>query len=190
MIKPIAPTVTEKLQITRTKKWDEVVRARQLVYKEFVSAGYIHPDIVFNLMHPLDEHYLDSTHIFIAKKGDLIVGTNTLSLDKTHVDNIPEFSKYIDKTKGRVASSFNMATLPSYRSSTVYIKLIKITSQAVIVNNVAICYFTIHPKHEAFYKKALNMTTLAKLDNMPGLHNAPVVFMKVDSPDIPKKWYT
>ena len=51
-----------------------------------------------------------------------------------------------------------------------------------------ISLYTFNPRHKRVYQRLLNMRTVASSAGTQGLSNAPAVFMRLDTPDIPARW--
>lgn len=149
---------------------EDMHQVYRLTHDMYVGAGYIEPqpDGVYRHYPHLDG--IPETTVFVAERDDLIVGTNSLTVDgphKLHVDeDFPEEVEAIRhecaSTNKNLGASWRMSTSPELRNSTmVVMELITATMESMGQQHVNLMLSSLNPKHEGFYKRLLGLETVA-----------------------------
>ena len=172
--------------IRRIQTTEELERVYRLTHDVYVKSGYCKSKKNGRLVHYPHLDNIPETTVFIAIKNGKIVGTNSITLDGPkglHVDE--DFLNDVNKVRAegrRLVASWRIVT--DCKGIKPVIELIsKTTDYALNELKAETALFTFHPKHERFYKKFLNMRTIARNGCMK-LDNAPAVLMRVDKETI------
>ena len=173
--------------IRQIQTTDELHGVWKLTHDVYVRNGYCKPRATGWLIHYPRLDSIIETTVFIAIEGGKIVGTNSITLDGPcglHVDN--DFPKEVNKIRQerrKLCASWRIVT--DCKGIMTVVRLIKKTiSYALNELQVETALFTFNPDHESFYKRYLNMTTIARCDCIGKLKNAPAVLMRADKETI------
>ena len=173
--------------VRRIQTTQELHDVWRLTHDVYVKAGYCKRRETGWLIHYPRLDNIIETAVFIAIENGRIIGTNSITLDGPkglHVDD--DFPKEVNKIRKegrRLVASWRIVT--DCKGIMPVVRLIKKTL-AFGLNELwaETALFTFNPEHENFYKKYLNMTTIAKRDCIGKLHNAPAVLMRADKETI------
>lgn len=185
------PHAIEVRPIGSDAELDEVYR---LTHDAYAERGYCQPTADGRLIHYPHLDGIPETTVLVAIVDGKIMGTNSWTLDGPrglHVDS--DFKTECDairKEGRRLASSWRIATRSCCRQEQrVVMSLIQRTVSDCLDAGVETSVFTFNPRHEAIYRRMLNMTTVARRDDIHGLCNAPAVFMRLNLESIPERFY-
>lgn len=190
------PTCLEQhhqFNITLVKTEQELDQVQRLVHDSYVKEGYIEPQENGKLVHFQNINQRNATHTLIAKCGDKIIGTASITMDNEYFVPIDktfmEEYKQVRATGRKIAVIWRLVVGNNYRQhSRVVSKLIK---NAINVGftagaNTKICIFNQH--HEKFYKKVLGMKVITRRDSLTCLNNLPATLMQLDKETCPSRW--
>ena len=179
-----------KLRAAKNKRdLDQIYR---LVHDAYVERGYIEPrDDGRLVLYPRLDNIPETT-VIIMWDGDLIVGTNSLTIDGPRgLPSDEDFKKECKSIRAegrRLAGSWRLCTRTGYRDERhIVLELIARTVRLTLQNDIETCVFTINPRHVDVYRRLLNMTLVSQReDTVKGLQNAPAVLMRCDRETLPK----
>jgi hypothetical protein len=187
----VEPDFTVEVRpIHNSRELDEVYR---LTHDAFLERGYCERQPDGRLVHYPELDVSVDTTILIALVHGEIVGTISLTLDGPaglHADH--DFKPECDRIRaeGRAfAACWRLATRDRYRSENIVVMaLIRAAVRLVCDAGVETAVFTFNPRHERIYQRILNMRTVARSAGSDGLCNAPAVFMRLETAQIPQRW--
>lgn len=167
----------------------ELDAVHRITHESIVSAGYMPPQRGRRIVsYPmLDPSPL--TTILIAIENGAVIGTNSLTADGPlglHTDrDFPAETDAIRREGRRLASSFRIATDPTWRTSNSTALILDIVKWSLFIAihkydfETMLCTF--NPKHEGIYKRLLNAEVIAHLESLGhGDIQAGSVMMRID----------
>lgn len=144
-------------------------------------------------MYPQLENLYNSD-VVLVKEDNRIVGTVSVSKD-AHMSSpadkyFPKEMMQIRESNNRICNVWRICTHPDYRSKNSLIKqLLKKAIQVIIKKGYEEIVIAVNPENDFFYKRVLNFTEIARVDQMPNeLISAGVILMKVPLEDLPEYW--
>jgi hypothetical protein len=162
----------------------------RLTHDCYVASHYIEPRPDGMLNHHPHLDGIPQTTVLVADLDGEIVGTNSWTLDGPagmHTD--ADFKAECDavRTEGRVlAASWRiMVRMDCHQKTRIVLELIKTTVCDMVSAGVQVALFTFDEKHERFYRRFLNMRTIARRDESHGLEKVRPILMRLDEADIP-----
>jgi len=164
---------------------EDYQKVGELTYEAYLEQGYCRPHKSRRLIHYPHLEKITETTILGAFKGDLLVGSISLTLDGPlgiHADT--DFKEECDQIRQEgknMASCWRVVTRKFFRHETIL--LLKMFQEVVRLGNqneVQTGLFTLNPRHEKCYQKIFDMKTVARKQNTRGLKNAPALLMRWD----------
>ena len=169
---------------------DEFSQAFGLVYKEYLSSGYISEpkttEILYNIYHLLPE-----TAVFVAKSYLTVVSTLTQIFD-SDLFGLPMDSLYrkeldsLRDTNRKIVEITALATQKSFRWKNIFMFLCKAMLWHAKYYGVNDLCITVNPKHVRFYKTIFLFEQFGPEKHYPSV-NAPAVPLRLNMDDIDKK---
>ena len=169
---------------------DEFSQAFGLVYKEYLSSGYIPEpkttEILYNIYHLLPE-----TTVFIAKSYLTVVSTLTQIFD-SDLFGLPMdllYRKELDSLREKdrkIAEITGLATQKSFRWKNIFMYLCKAMLWHARYHGVNDLCITVNPKHVRFYKNIFLFEQFGPEKHYSSV-NAPAVPLRLNMDDIDKK---
>ena len=175
---------------------EDMYQVYKLTHDMYVVEGYIKPQPSGILQHYKHLDYIPETTVLVIDDNGNIIGTNSLTFDgpnKLHVDE--DFPEEVEKVrqeckitgKNLVASWRIITHLQTRNSLHIIIELINATMEIGIKNHAHVWLFSFNPKHERIYKRLLDLTTIATINNYTTV-SAPGVLMRGESEKMIYKW--
>lgn len=169
----------------------ELDMVRTLTHESWVASGLILPQPNGKIIHHPHLDNSPDTTVLVAIENELIVGTNSLTVDGPsglHVDHGFKEETNCIRTEGlRLASSWRIASSPTALSrSAVFKTLIRATVDLIRDKEIETCLFVFPPEFEAFYRRVINAKTICtkKITYNDGLI-VPCVMMRCDYQELP-----
>jgi hypothetical protein len=169
---------------------DELNKVYRMCYQTYVEEGYCFYNPAGTYCHyPHLDTIPETSILLLINEKDEIMGTNSLTLDspaRLHVDeDFPEETEKVRqecKKEGKLlAASWRILVTDGLRLRLKGVKaLIKATIELAFEKGVEVCLFSFNPKHENFYRKSLNLVTIAGPIPYEGAGGAPGILMRGD----------
>lgn len=182
---------SSEAKIRRALTPAEVVGALRLVHDVYVEEGYMEP-------HPLGMrvllpyHALPGTTVFVAEKGNEIVGTVSLIADgpaRLPIDELyPAFVDRLRRGKRRVAECSSLAVTAPFRGGLVVMHLIRGLLRWGMRSGLDDLLMAVHPKHEPFYRHVLLFELLGGRRCYGDVNGAPAIGLHLDLKAAPEIW--
>ncbi|MFH1022488.1 MAG: glycosyltransferase [Planctomycetota bacterium] len=181
------------LVVRPIKNKDELDEVYRITHDAFLERGYCRPQADGRLVHYPRLDGIPETTVLVAIVQGEIVGTVSFTLDGPaglHVDgDFREVCDRIRKEGKRMAGLWRIATRSRFRcEKEVVMALFRTCGHLIWDAGVEVSVYTFNPRHERIYQRLFNMTTVATNDGTKGLSNAPAVFMRLDTPNVPVPW--
>lgn len=161
---------------------DQVFR---LTHDAFVERGYCAPQPAGLLRYYRHLDGISQTTVLVAVSDGRVTGTISLTTDGPqglHADQ--DFGADCDairRENRKLGAAWRLVCrgAPCGRLDSVS-ALIQEAARRGVAFGIRTCVFTVHPRHESFYKRLLNARTVARSDGMAELTNSPALLMRWD----------
>lgn len=171
---------------------EEMETVYRLAHDAYLDYGYIasQPDGKLCAAPHLDRSPL--TEIWVMTKAGKIIATATLTMDSSAgliMDpEFPDELKRVRSENARLACVWRLAVDREHRNiNRVVLQLIS----HMVHRMLARCdtaLFVVNPRHSGYYRRLLNMLTLAACQTMHGLKNAPADLLRWDAVRCPVRF--
>lgn len=185
------------IEVSLASNPSDMEKVYRLTYKAFLKANLIAERADEKVVHHPNLDALDETYVIVAKSGDDVIGTITVTLDSEaglHTD-CPSFKTKTDeirKESRKLASSWRIAIDPEHNATIAVLNML-LNKVAYIVHDEKIetILYTFSPTHARIYERMLNLEAVAHgEDDNPDIHNDQkhVVMMRGYTEKLPEKF--
>jgi hypothetical protein len=187
------PEDTVEATIRGVSSRQDLERVYRLVHDAYVEQGYIDRQPGMQLLYNAEFDNIPETTVLVVEGADQLLGTVSLTVDGPRglpVDKDFNATCNLVRKEGRMlASAWRLVTRHGYADERrLVMTLIGEAASEAVDRGVQTCLCSMNPKHEHFYKRLLNMTSVAYCRAIRNLRNAPGACMRCDVENLPEWW--
>lgn len=166
---------------------DDYLRCFRLVHDRYVETGLIAANVFGLRVVPM--HLLPTTDVFVAYRGDKLVGTLTLILDGAlgvPLEGVyPEViasARAAGRRFGEVASlAFGGGSSREFLR--IFVALTRTMAQSARRRGIEELYMMVNPRHVSFYERKLAFTRVGDERPCPSVKQAPAIACRLNFAD-------
>ncbi len=176
-------------RLTRACTLTDLQQAYRLVYETFLDTGYIAPNGFGVRIRTFEA--CGETATFIAKKGNNVVGVQSLVLDSADL-GLPAdlaFGPELDDLRSqglRLSEATNEAVVPAFRRTAVMTELMRCFAAQALLSECDLSLTAVSPNHKGFYE-LIGFRQIASERSYSADIDDPVILMRYDMQDLREK---
>ncbi len=190
---PQTPEATVEGTLRVASTVDDFAAIHRLIHDAYVEQGYIEPQGNGRLLYNAEFDQRPETVVLMVESEGVLLGTLSLTVDGPRglpVDRDFNATCNLVRREGRpLGCVWRLVTRQGYVDERrLVLTLIGEIVQEGLARQIKTYLCALNPKHERFYKRLLNMKSLAYCRSVQGLRNAPGVCMRGDVENLPPWW--
>ncbi len=187
---------TKNYQIKKAVTPKELESVYRLTHDAYVEMNYATPQPDGRLIHYPQLENIPETTVMIADSGSRVQGTLSITVDGSAGLNtdrdFPDHTRKIRAQTDTLAACWRMVTCKACRHKKSMVKdLLKESVKFIFQQQkVDTLLFTVNPCHERVYQLLFGCETIARrTKSIDGLENAPAVLLRLESKNVPERWF-